>query len=243
MKRLFVGLLAAGFILLATQLSFAEDVVPSKANGDFIPGSGIPGDNFTSSVTAGGQSLWIKPRGRDTGQALSILGNRYEVAPGFALNGTSPWWNFDWQMSPGPNGLSTSSFLTMKVDFNPAIATTSFVTLTGTLASWGITNNPGGGAWDPSNIPYVVADSWNYGFAFWASQPGYMPYNNAAPGEYEIQLILSDPNNAVLGQVNAFAVISAVPEPSTYALVIGTVLIGGGSYWWKRRKAQQALLA
>lgn len=246
MKR-FLSVLAVGFLLAtSSNIAFGDDVMPKKSpSGDFIPGTGIPGDNFTTSVTAGGEALSLKARSRDSGQALSIVGNRYTLLPGMAVSDpTKPWWNFDWQFAPG--GLPQSAYtLKMDVDFDPAAGAANFVTISQSVSTgWTaqIINNPGGGQWSDSR-PYVVADSWNLGFAFWNTLGANPPYNpNTDPFEYEIKLtVIVD--GVPIATDSIFAVsAAAVPEPTTWAM-IGVVALGTGGYAWRKRRAHLRALA
>jgi hypothetical protein len=58
-----IALLAAAGAASAVAIGGVVDADPTKSNGTFISGSGIPGDNFASD-SGGGVSVFLKPRGR-----------------------------------------------------------------------------------------------------------------------------------------------------------------------------------
>jgi PEP-CTERM motif len=230
-KRSFhTSLAAAALGLLLTSgaasaaLTYNADVEPTKANNDFIPGGGIPSNGFAiDTVTSGpftGASVALKARARVGGQPLSVVNDVYTVSPGLAPSSTSPWWSFDFQLSPGPNGTIADGLkLFLTVDFDPAYGQVDPVTLGGTVPVPGVFStiaNPGGGAWSDNSIDYVVADSWNLGFTFWNTIFG-KTYNPNTLGEYEIGLRATDSSNNPLAEVEIL--VQVVPEPSTAALL------------------------
>ncbi|HEY1376773.1 MAG TPA: hypothetical protein VGF55_08255, partial [Gemmataceae bacterium] len=214
MKR-SVGLALAA-LLIAGQ-GYADVISPTKANGDFIAGSGIPATGFTIDTAATGESVGLQARGRDAGNPPAKVGNQYFVQAGYAANGTSPWWNFDYQFGPGLTGGAQSEYqLTLSVDFDPGVGTTSFVTLNQPVAGNGsLLTNPG--TWSNAT-PYAVADSLNLGFAFWNSLGATPPYDPNTPGEYELDLSVTR-NGVQIATTTAFVEVTPVPEPSTLALL------------------------
>jgi hypothetical protein len=240
--RLFCGF-ALAFVTLAGQLH-ADVVMPTKANGDFISGAGIPSDNFTSNVAGTGEAVYLKARSRDAGQALAIVGNRYFVNTGSASDG-NPWWVFDYQFSPGATPLSNYT-LTLDVDFDPTVGVADFKTLsfpifdmdTSALNSWddgdGFFANPGSGAWTDDTTPYVVANSAHLGFSFWSAVgPSSMTYDRNVPGEYEIRLTAVD-GATEIASTTVFDV-AADPE-AVQICMLSLALIGCGLVAYIRRR-------
>ena len=224
MRRMFLSIA----VLLMAPVAEAANVSPTKANGNFIAGTGIPSDNFEVSPATTGM-VALKARGRDTGQPVSIVGNNYYVLPGLAAsNSTSPWWVLDFQATPGDT-------LTLQVDFNPAVGVANFTTVslpildadTNSSNSWddgdGFFTNPGGGAWSENNTPYVVSQSWHLMMGFWPliGAPSFNPF---APGEYEVVLSLQGPSTSF---ASTDILVTVVPEPSSVVLAtMGTALCG-----------------
>ncbi len=243
--RLFGSLLSCVIALCLGSIAEAAPiyntgVTPTKSNGDFIAGSGIPSSGFAVDTAVTGESIGLKARGRDTGFPLSQSGNTYVLQPGLALNGVSPWWNFDFQFSPGLTGApATDYILTLEVDFDPS-AGTDFTTISATADTWGgFTTNPGGGAWSDAT-PYVMAESWNLGFGFWQLL-GAPPFDPNANGQYTINFSASQ-NNQVVASTSIIAQVgnvAPIPEPSCMALL---AIMGGVCFGAWRRKRQPAAI-
>src|SRR3954469_9888571 len=124
---------AAAFVLTATSARAASSVgsvTPTKANGSMIPGSGIPSDNFTINTAATGESVALKARDRNNGQAISVTGTRSLLPAGMAT-ATRAAWNFDFQFSPGEGSAALPGAYTyeLQVDTNPAYGTATFQTI------------------------------------------------------------------------------------------------------------------
>ena len=219
---------------LVAQAGFADTISPSKANGDFLSGTGIPNGDFTVSTAATGESVALRVRSRDTGLPLAEVGNKYYVLPGFStLSPTQPWWEFDYQFSPGAGKAvttDTSYILSLKVDFDPTVGTTHFATVPPTAAGSDpdLLINPMDGSWNTNSVTYVNANSLNLGFAFWNTL-GESPdtYNPSTPGEYEIDFSVSDLAGDVLASTQVFAEVGSVPAPPSIVL-LGSGLICGG---------------
>jgi len=229
LRNLTFGLL---ILLTADHASAAlQSVAPTKANGDFIPGAGIPANDFTVTTAGTGESVALKARGRDSGQPLSISGNTYNVLPGLAGNNVSPWWSFDYQFSPGTTGAGPDNYLlTLQVDFDPTVGAATFKTLT-FLASANDTPNPGPGAWSDDNVPFVTSDSLHLGFAFWNAVPlAAPPFDPNATGEYEIRFSVSavnaSPTAPPLAATNILVNVGPVPEPGSIVLMLGLAACG-----------------
>jgi hypothetical protein len=245
-------ILALAFLLIgSTALStMAATANPTKANGDFISGSGIPSDQFTVGVAANGESVQLKARSADTGSPISLAGNVYTVLAGNSVDfpGT-PAWRFDYQFSPGtlPPVTPDQYILTLNVDFDPGVGTTDFATIslpigdgdTSPLNSWddgdGFFTNPGSNAWSDNATPYVVSNSWHNGFAFWNTLFG-KSYDPNALGEYQIDLSVAYASNPSLPVASSSILVNVVPEPSSMAL-LGLGLVGLTVAAWRKRRA------
>src|SRR5690606_30022374 len=130
------------------------------------------------------------------------------------------------------NGLNPSQYvLGLFVDFDPSPATNfvSMIMPVGNVPvdSWedtdGFFTNPGPGGWSNDNIPYVVSNSLNLGFAFWQSQFGAPPFNPNARGIYEISLVLLNGADT-LARTTIF--VNVVPEPGSMAMLFGAAVCG-----------------
>jgi hypothetical protein len=237
----------AAALLLAAPAAAA--IVPTtKANGDFIAGTGIPADNFTIAAN-GGDSVALKGRLRDTGQALSQSGNVYYVPTGLAADNVNPAWSVDFQFTPQdgaapPNIFSlTDYWLTLEVDFDPSYGSTAFKTVSLPVSSAGSNffGNPGSGAWSNDVTPWVVSDSINLSFASWALVPPVGPtgYDPNVPGEYEVRLTVSELDYAGFVPVRGADIVStdilvrAIPEPASAALLSSAVI---GLFVVRRRR-------
>lgn len=229
-------------VLMSSVISTAATVSPTKANGDYIAGTGIPANNFTVSTGATGEQVALKARNRATGQPLLQSGTTYYVSPG--LTGASPTLTFDYQFTPG----SLANYgLKLDVDFDPG-AGTDFATIDQlVVGGWslppfndGFFANPGGGAWSDNTTPYVYSQSWNLGYTFWSTVFG-KSYNPNVPGTYEFVLTAYDPTtSAVLSSSAITAVVVPLP-PSAWA---GLALLGGLGITGivRNRKEQLAML-
>jgi len=120
------SMVAAAAVVLAAGPAWAVlgTVNPTKSNGNFIAGSGIPANNFEINTAGTGESVALKARLRNGGQALKIVGTTYFVPTGLAAGG-DPAWMFDWQFTPPDNVLveNTDYTMTLEVDFDPGPGT------------------------------------------------------------------------------------------------------------------------
>jgi hypothetical protein len=227
-----IGLCALAW--LVAHSGYAGTISPSKANGDFLSGTGIPNGDFTISTAGTGESVGLRVRSRDTGLPLSEVGNKYYVLTGnSALNPTQPWWEFDYQFSPGAGKpLSTDGTydLTLRVDFDPS-GGAQFATVTGTAGSSpDLIVNPMNGTWSTNAVTYVDANSLNLGFSFWNNPLlGTHPaYNANTPGEYEIDFTVSDhTTHDVIASTTVFAEVSSAPAPPSIVLLGAAAVCGG----------------
>lgn len=244
LRNLTFGLL---ILLTADHATAAlQSVTPTKANGDFIPGTGIPANDFTVT-TASGVSVALKARAREGGNPLSIVGSTYHVLPGLAPSSSNPWWNFDFQYSPGTTGNSPSeTTLTLEVDFDPGVGSEDFRTISQIISGGGpswddgdsFLSNPGSNAWSDNAVPFVVSNSWRYNFAFWDTLPGGPTnYDPNATGEYLIRLTAVHDTGSVSTEilVNVAPLSAPVPEPGSIVLVLGLAACGLPAVLRRRR--------
>jgi hypothetical protein len=232
----------AGFAAVALASAAAQavpgfgNVSPTKSpSGAFIPGSGIPADNFTTDTALSGESVALKARDRNTGEALLVVGNHYLVSAGAdPSNAARAAWNFDFQFSPGVAGNPNPAAYTYQIeaDTNPALGVANFVTLSvpSSVAAApmgdsyypnGTGGNIGGtiasptysytGAWSDAT-PYVIANSQNYTFAHFAGPS----FTNAGPAEYEIRFTAFSGATPV-ATTTIYA--DVVPEPASLGLI------------------------
>lgn len=187
--RTTLAIAAAGTLV---PLAHAQvNVAPTKANGTFISGAGIPANDFTADTDAVG--VYLKPRARQNGQPLLLDGDTYIVRAGQAPSSTASWWSFDFQFTPRPGDTvgGQNYNLTLEFDTDPSPAT-NFVTISQPIFdadadpsnSWdendGFFVNPGPGAWSDDSIAYVFSQSWRPDFGFLAGS--ILP-----PGDYQLR--------------------------------------------------------
>lgn len=234
-------LLVAAAIVAAAAPAWAATVSPTKNNGDFIPGSGIPADNFTAASSGTGETVAAKGRLRDTGQALSQVGNIYYVPTGLAADNTNPAWSVDWQFTPAAGSSTGDYWIESFVDFDPAVGVTDFVHLGPTQVSpisGGYAANPGGGAWSDDTIPFVLADSLHLDFPIWTLLG--KSFDPNVPGEYEFALnVYADNGGAVGGLLASTSVLvrsGGIPEPATLGMA-GLAAVAGLAVRRRRREA------
>jgi hypothetical protein len=234
------GLVAAAAALLLAAPASAAIVSPTKANGDFIAGTGIPADNFTVA-SAGGDAVALKGRLRNTGQPLSQSGNIYYVPTGLAPDNVNPAWSVDYQFTPedgadDPTLLGSDYWLTLDVDFDPTYGSANFKSLSGLVVNGlvsGLQFNPGAGGWSNDTTPWVVSESTNLGFGFWALVPPLGPtgYDPNVVGEYEVRLTVSEVDRSGFFPargadiVGTDILVRAIPEPASAALA-GVAALG-----------------
>ncbi|MEM7315344.1 MAG: PEP-CTERM sorting domain-containing protein [Planctomycetota bacterium] len=226
--------LVAVCVAMVSHLASAANVTPTKSNTDFIAGSGIPSDNFVIDTASSGESVALKGRSRDTGQAISFVGDTYTVMNGNSvLSPSNPWWSFDWQFSPGTAGMVAEDYImTLQVDFDPAIGTTDYATISLPVAdadmdptnSWddtdGFFTNPGGGDWSDDGVPFVYSQSWNQGFGFWTAPPFDKTYDSNDTGEYQLNVSIAKSSDPMVPIATSSILVEVVPEPCTGLMLL-----------------------
>jgi len=211
-----LGLIGLGTALALTSfVSSASAVVTfdqSLASGWF-QGSGTSNGHFAVDTEDNGVVLGLRASLRKVG-LITPTGNLYIVPVGIK-DGVAQW-NFDFSVNPGS-----------------LEGTRSLLTITGPGGSLPINpiyldNKPDGGP--------LYQNSENLSFGFLG---GPINFNPNASGIYTIDLKLFDSQDHQLG--NVWIQVNAVPEPSTWAmLILGFAGIGFMAY---RRKSQPAALA
>ena len=212
LRKLFA---ATAALAVSASLCSADQLDVTLANGNFIAGSTIPTNNFTTTNSADGAQVGLKVRNRfaNGGQPNAIVGNTYFVNPGLAQGSTNRFaFQFDFQFSPAA-GSDASAFddfaLRVSFDDDPT-AGTRFSSATSSINSVdssgdGRINNPGGGAWNTDAVPFVFANSF---------QPQFIPGVVFAglPGEYNVRFEVLDAGGGTFLSQEVVGVV--VPSPS-----------------------------
>jgi hypothetical protein len=218
MKRLITAVVC---VVLCAQAARAvvvdtiEEVSPSKANGSFIPGSGIPGQFMVTSAPTGEQVAIAAHNRQSTTAAPNNGTNTFYVQAGNdPTNSARTAWNLDFQFTPAPGKVLADYTYEVKADTDPGFGSTNFVTFDPTTATTdSVITNPGGGAWSNNTTPFVVANSENYQFGFLAGSG----FANADPGQYEIDVTMKNASdNSLVATETAYIV---VPEPASLGLM------------------------
>jgi len=214
-----LGLIALGTALALTSfVSSASAVVTfdqDLASG-WTQGTGTSNGHFAVDTEANGVELGLRASIRFVGP-ITPIGNLYTAPVGSTPPGRALW-NFEFSVNPGS-----------------LLGTHSLLTITGPGGSFAFNpqtyfgdNAPGGGS-------ALYQNSENLGFSIF----GPLNFDPNATGVYTLDLQLFSAQNQLLGDVAIQ--VSAVPEPSTWAmLILGFAGIGFMAY---RRKSRPALLA
>jgi hypothetical protein len=211
MKRLLFTVIALTFAQAASA-TLITTVSPSKANGTFIPGSGIPGQ-FWVEAAAGGAQVALAAHNRNSTAPVPLSGNTFYVQAGNDPgNATRAAWNADFQFTPAAGKVQSDYTYEVQWDIDPAFGATNFVTMDAIALGDSVFTNPGGGAWSDTT-PFVIANSENYKFGFLAGPT----FTNPDPGQYEIRATLrNSSDNSLVATNSAFVV---VPEPASASLL------------------------
>jgi hypothetical protein len=212
-----LGLITLGAALaLSSFVSSASAVVTLDQNlaSGWTQGTGTSNGHFAVDTEANGVELGLRASLRFVGP-ITPTGNLY-TAPAGNSSGKALW-NFEFSVNPG-SLLGTHSLLTITgpggvLAFNPQLI---------------LDNTPSGGP--------LYQNSENLAFAFLG---GPINFNPNASGLYTFDLKLFSSDDLLLGDVSIQ--VNAVPEPSTWAmLILGFAGIGFMAY---RRKLRPAVLA
>lgn len=237
-----------GLLLMTQGFAVADFISLTKANGDFLAGTGIPNLNFTVNSGVGGSETGVQIGSRDSRALLGQVGNTYYVQTGLASNNISPWWQFDYQFSPGISGLPPQDVIVaLRVDFDPTAAV-SYTTIILPANLWGgdFLINPANGNWSDNTTPYAVSGSLNMGFNFWQGL-GAPAFNPNAPGQYDILFGAYHPNEGgTIAETHVVAMVVAVPVPPGMVQAgIGMSLVGAIwlAQYRKRRQQRSSVIA
>jgi hypothetical protein len=215
-----LGLIGLGAALALTSfVSSASAIVTLDQNltSGWTQGTGTSNGHFAVDTEANGVELGLRASIRGPGGGpITPTGNLYFApvgsgSPGMAL------WNFEFSVNPGS-----------------LVGTHSLLTISGPGGSW---------AFDPTLIPDnspiggpFFQNSENLGFG-WLGGP--INFNPNASGIYTFDLQLLGAQNQLLGDVSIQ--VNAVPEPSTWAmLILGFAGIGFMAYQRKRQAGRLA---
>jgi hypothetical protein len=229
---------------MAASGAFAQAITPSFTTFGALPGanfggSGIPNTDVAittyssaaplSALTLG-LSTTTRCAGAICGAAVSNNGAAtftVQAEAPFAANPGYAGWNIDYYAQGNSNLYNFKLFY----DFNPALANGqnthgvfNLFTVTGSAGTGGLDQNSSnmGFASLATSVPGVIA------------APSFSPFNPNASGQYTFALIAFDKVSGAEVARSAM-LISAVPEASSYAMLLaGLAGIGG---WVRRRQA------
>lgn len=222
MTRTTLSLIAAAGTIAPGLAAHAQvDAAPTKSNGDYIAGSGIPADTFLADESD--VSVYLKARARDNGDPIKLEGNTYLVLDGPSMtNPSADWWSFDFQFTPRPGDTidGTNYILTLEFDRDPT-AGIDFIVISLPLFdddilpinSWddgdGLKANPGPGAWSDDSINYVYSQSWRPNFGFLLGM-------FSTPGDYQIRFSAAPADGNIAARtVSTTANVRVLPAADT----------------------------
>ncbi len=198
--------------------------------GATFGGSGIPSTQVAITNLPGGGQLGLTITQRCAGAICGSTptndgAGNFFVQPEAPFGGALAGWNFNWAALPGTNNYTYLLFY----DLNPAAGTP--LSAMGSLG--------------PLTTGFLQG-SQNLGFGFLAGSPSapgvtpppspLIPFNPTAPGEYSFSLAAY---NGLTFVDSVTINVTAVPEPSTYALMLaGLGVVGFVAR--RRQKASQA---
>jgi hypothetical protein len=206
MKFSSIGLISLGAAFALTSfVSAASATVAFDADlaSGWTQGTGTSNGNFAVDTEANGVELGLRATLRNVGN-ITPVDNVYTAPAGIGAPNRALW-NFDFSVNPG------------------TVGDHSLLTITGPGGTFALNlqtifdNTPGGPLYQNSE---------NLGFNFLSVPLNFDPF---ATGLYTFDLQLFDANNTQLGDVSIQ--VNAVPEPSTWAmLILGFIGIGFVSY-------------
>jgi hypothetical protein len=239
---LAVGLVAAA----APGLAFADTLLfdtPLAAPG-FYNGTGNQNAGFTTLTTGNGIELGLGVQHRGLGGAFSPTPGtaNYFVPTGGTTTPLRSLWNYDFSVNLGTSGLTLQNIqngttITVldtttgkQISYQPLVILPDNAGFNGTTT----TNGKTGGA-PLTDIGFQNSE--NLGFNLDPANNAAFAFNTFATDSYLITLTV----NERTGTLNLSETVNAVPEPSTWAMMIlGFAGIGFMAY---RRKSKPALMA
>lgn len=237
---------------------FDADVTP-----DVIFGDGNDNGSFTVEQ-AGGVELGLRAKLRFDDNNLpqntfnsngdgTYIFQSGTPSPGFGWqpNSTSTaTWNFEWSVNSDYDG--TSGFMLddltyeIEIDFDPTSGTDfqTFDPINVTLADHAIGDNSTGNgdgtvAGDATAYALLISNnnvaqnSWNMEFF---DSPSF-PFDGRVNGEYDFYLRAFNGGNLL---AETSITVNVVPEPSTYAGLLGIASVSLLAYGWRRKQQQAA---
>jgi PEP-CTERM motif len=227
MQRL---LLAVFSLALCAQAANAIPIIttvdPTKANGTFIPGNGIPSQFLVNSANGAQVAIAAHDRQSVTAVPTNGVNTFYVPAGNDPTNSGRTAWNLDFQFTPAAGKVQSDYTYQVQADIDPGFGSTNFMTFDPIGLGDSVFTNPGGGAWSNNTTPFVIANSENYKFGFLAGSG----FTNPDPGQYEIRATLFNAaDNSVADTVTGFVV---VPEPASLGLL---GVVGFGAMARRRR--------
>lgn len=216
LSRGLVGLSAALALLSAVDSASAVVTFDQNLASGWHNGSGTVNGHFTVDTESNGVELGLRAALRFIGP-ITPTGNLYTAPVGTGPGGRALW-NFEFSVNPG-SLLNTHSVLTITgpggvLSFDPQLIPD---------------NQPLGGP--------LYQNSENLAFSFLGP---FISFNPHASGVYTFDLKLLDSADRQLGEVAIQ--VNAIPEPSTWAMMI-LGFLGVSFMAYRRRNHQQPALA
>jgi hypothetical protein len=222
MKIKSFGLAAATILAFAGSASASTITTNASLPEGWANGTGTSNGNFTIDTETDGAILGLRAAVRFVGAITPNGGNTnvYTAPIGFGTGAGAgaALWNFEYSYDPG--------------------------TMTGTVTTLTISDNHG----NNFGIPlFLFPDNTSAGTAQQNSENisffpfDLAPFNPTVPAIYSIDLAMTSATGSPIGSVDIQVNVGAVPEPSTWAMmVLGFAGIGAMTY---RRRKTAALAA
>jgi len=233
---------AAGFVAAAACPAFADTLTfdTSLANPPGVYfGTGNQNAGFTVLTTSGGLELGLgaEIRGPGGGAILPTTGSSYNAPTGGT---TTALWNYEFSVNLGTSGLTLANIQNnttvsvLDLTTGKAISFQPLVLLADNagLQPNGTTTNGGSGGAPLTDIGFQNSE--NLGFNLDSTNNAAFAFNPDALNTYQITLTVD--GESVTETINA------VPEPSTWAMMI-LGFCGLGVVAYRRRKQAPAFMA